>query len=64
MPNNKNRYWERRNAGLCVQCCAPANGKSRCPACMKDQAYASKKSSKLRIQRLEARIRELEGAGR
>ncbi|MBO5706449.1 MAG: hypothetical protein J6S05_05570 [Bacteroidaceae bacterium] len=56
----KERYWARRDAGLCVCCGEPAT-KSRCPACMKDLTAASAKSQKLRIELLQQRIRELGG---
>jgi hypothetical protein len=59
---NKDKYWERRNAGLCVACGEPAGGKSRCQKCMKDLGFASVKSKRLKIQRLEDRIRDLEAA--
>ena len=55
----KEKYWDRRNAGLCVCCGQPAD-KSRCPECMKDISMASAKSAKNRIERLQRRIAELE----
>ncbi len=31
---HKRRYRARREAGLCVRCAAPVNGKARCEACL------------------------------
>ena len=56
---NKERYWARRNAGLCVRCGIPAR-KSRCPACMQDLQQATTKWRKGRVAVLRERIRELE----
>ena len=55
----KEKYWLRREAGLCIRCGKPTT-KSRCPECMLDLAVASRKSRLGRIERLEARIAELE----
>ena len=56
---NKERYWARRNAGLCVRCGKPAS-KSRCPECMQDLQFATTKWRKGRVAVLRQRIRELE----
>lgn len=55
----KEKYWLRRDAGLCIRCGEPAQ-KSRCPECMMDLAVASRKSRIGRIERLQQRIAELE----
>jgi predicted amidophosphoribosyltransferase len=60
MTRKGERYWERRNAGLCVACGVPTD-KSRCPTCMKYLSYATSKSGRERIRRLEERIKSLEG---
>ena len=56
----KEKYWNRRKAGLCV-CCGVESSKSRCPSCMSDLTYACRKSRVGRIKRLEERIKTLEG---
>lgn len=56
---NKERYWARRNAGLCVRCGKPAS-KSRCPECMQDLQFAATKWRKGRVAVLRQRIWELE----
>lgn len=43
---NKDRYWDRRNAGLCVACGKPAGGKCLCPACGEVRNRATKKWKK------------------
>ena len=58
---NYERYWRLRNAGLCVSCGKVKTDKSRCPDCMRYQAAASANSLRNRLDRLEARIKELEG---
>jgi predicted amidophosphoribosyltransferase len=55
----KEKYWLRREAGLCIRCGKPTQ-KSRCPECMTDLAVASRKSRLGRIERLKRRIAELE----
>ena len=63
MTRNGERYWERRKAGLCVDCGVPTD-KSRCPKCMKYLSSSVKKYHRERterIRRLEERIKILEG---
>lgn len=61
MESNKERYWRLKKAGLCVDCKRPAGGKSRCPKCMKTLYRAVRKSQRAEVERLRARVKELEG---
>lgn len=48
--------------GRCVGCGEKiTSGKSRCMGCMKKLELASKESKKRRLDRMENRIKELEG---
>ena len=61
MTKNGEKYWIRKNSGLCVVCATPVKtGKSRCPVCMKYQSHASVKSARARFERMSGRIKELE----